>query len=186
MVCQAASQTRFRALKHECGVAGSATIIVRVIACFQPLRDCQVGVVIFCLYPNFISIHELSILWFQDYNCCYLCLFRFLNASSFWSFLLCLTFLYVLPNKWDLYWFFSGESCQSICAILVLISLLVPGWLVYISKYLGKMVDWFTYPIIFGSVGFLFFAVFHNVWFSGLCLCECSLLIWSQDNTWRW
>ncbi|GLJ12084.1 hypothetical protein SUGI_0183730 [Cryptomeria japonica] len=41
MVCQAASQTRFRALKHECGVAGNATIVVRVIACFQPLQDCQ-------------------------------------------------------------------------------------------------------------------------------------------------
>ncbi|KAJ8445084.1 hypothetical protein Cgig2_029456 [Carnegiea gigantea] len=41
MVCQAASQTRFRALKHENGVAGCATIIVRVIACFQPLCDCQ-------------------------------------------------------------------------------------------------------------------------------------------------
>lgn len=43
MVCQAASQTRFRALKHENGIAGSATIIVRVIACFQPLQDCQVS-----------------------------------------------------------------------------------------------------------------------------------------------
>ncbi|KAG4966221.1 hypothetical protein JHK85_041196 [Glycine max] len=41
MVCQAASQTRFRALKHENGTAGSSTIIVRVIACFQPLTDCQ-------------------------------------------------------------------------------------------------------------------------------------------------
>ncbi|CAJ1971695.1 unnamed protein product [Sphenostylis stenocarpa] len=41
MVCQAASQTRFRALKHENGTAGSATIIVRVMACFQPLIDCQ-------------------------------------------------------------------------------------------------------------------------------------------------
>ncbi|GMH17388.1 hypothetical protein Nepgr_019229 [Nepenthes gracilis] len=41
MVCQAASQTRFRALKHENGFAGCATIIVRVIACFQPLQDCQ-------------------------------------------------------------------------------------------------------------------------------------------------
>lgn len=41
MVCQAASQTRFRALKHENGVDGFATIIVRVIACFQPLRNCQ-------------------------------------------------------------------------------------------------------------------------------------------------
>ncbi|KAL5982358.1 hypothetical protein ACLOJK_016429 [Asimina triloba] len=41
MVCQAASQTRFRALKHENGIAGNSTIIVRVIACFQPLQDCQ-------------------------------------------------------------------------------------------------------------------------------------------------
>ncbi|KAF2291610.1 hypothetical protein GH714_026143 [Hevea brasiliensis] len=41
MVCQAASQTNFRALKHENGIAGSATIIVRVIACFHPLQDCQ-------------------------------------------------------------------------------------------------------------------------------------------------
>ncbi|KAK6938092.1 hypothetical protein RJ641_031600 [Dillenia turbinata] len=41
MVCQAASQTRFRALKHENGIAGTSTIIVRVIACFQPLQDCQ-------------------------------------------------------------------------------------------------------------------------------------------------
>lgn len=42
MVCQAASQTKFRALKHENGTAGCATIIVRVIACFQTLRECQV------------------------------------------------------------------------------------------------------------------------------------------------
>lgn len=41
MVCQAASQTRFRALKHENGIVGKTTIIVRVIACFQPLQDCQ-------------------------------------------------------------------------------------------------------------------------------------------------
>lgn len=43
MVSQAASQTRFRALKHENGIDGSATIIIRVIACFQPLQDCQVS-----------------------------------------------------------------------------------------------------------------------------------------------
>ncbi|CAL9208996.1 transcription factor bHLH143-like isoform X1 [Musa acuminata AAA Group] len=42
MVCQAATRTRFRALKHENGIAGSTTIIVRVIACFRPLQDCQV------------------------------------------------------------------------------------------------------------------------------------------------
>ncbi|MBA0755335.1 hypothetical protein Gogos_021655 [Gossypium gossypioides] len=41
MVCQAASQTRFRALKHENGIAGKPTIVVRVIACFQPMEDCQ-------------------------------------------------------------------------------------------------------------------------------------------------
>ncbi|KAF1871871.1 hypothetical protein Lal_00020666 [Lupinus albus] len=41
MVCQAASQTKFRALKHENGCAGSSTIIVRVLACFQTLRECQ-------------------------------------------------------------------------------------------------------------------------------------------------
>ncbi|KZV35046.1 Transcription factor isoform 1 [Dorcoceras hygrometricum] len=41
MVCQAATQTRFRALKHENGISGCATIIVRIIACFQPLQDCQ-------------------------------------------------------------------------------------------------------------------------------------------------
>ncbi|KAG6481004.1 hypothetical protein ZIOFF_057595 [Zingiber officinale] len=41
MVCQAATRTAFRALKHENGIAGSTTIIIRVIACFQPLQDCQ-------------------------------------------------------------------------------------------------------------------------------------------------
>ncbi|WCJ18824.1 hypothetical protein M5689_001147 [Euphorbia peplus] len=40
MVSQAASQTRFRALKYENGT-GRSTIIVRVIACYQPLQDCQ-------------------------------------------------------------------------------------------------------------------------------------------------
>ncbi|KAD6119558.1 hypothetical protein E3N88_10829 [Mikania micrantha] len=37
-----AGQTRFRAFKHENGIDGSATMIVKVIACFQPLQDCQV------------------------------------------------------------------------------------------------------------------------------------------------
>ncbi|KAK7363099.1 hypothetical protein VNO77_05228 [Canavalia gladiata] len=41
MVCQAASQTKFRALKHEYGIEGEPTIIVRVIACFQHLHYCQ-------------------------------------------------------------------------------------------------------------------------------------------------
>lgn len=43
MVSQAASQTRFRALKHESSIDGEPAIIVRVIACFQPLHDCQVS-----------------------------------------------------------------------------------------------------------------------------------------------
>ncbi|GAB4844925.1 hypothetical protein Ancab_038316 [Ancistrocladus abbreviatus] len=55
MVCQAASQTRFRALKHENGVAGCATIIVRVIACFQPLQDCQAEYFRHLLKPDFES-----------------------------------------------------------------------------------------------------------------------------------
>lgn len=50
MVCQKASQTTFRTLKHENGIAGCATIIVRVIACFQPLQDCQVS------WPTFFTI----------------------------------------------------------------------------------------------------------------------------------
>lgn len=41
MVGRAASQTGFRALKHCNGIEGEPTIIVRVIACFQPLQDCQ-------------------------------------------------------------------------------------------------------------------------------------------------
>lgn len=53
MVCQSAGQTRFRALKHENGIDGSATIIVKVIACFQPLQDCQVCYD-YILFPEFI------------------------------------------------------------------------------------------------------------------------------------
>ncbi|KAG7011543.1 Transcription factor bHLH, partial [Cucurbita argyrosperma subsp. argyrosperma] len=41
MVCQSASQTRFRALKYENGIAGKPTIVVKVIACFQPPQNCQ-------------------------------------------------------------------------------------------------------------------------------------------------
>ncbi|KAB5557057.1 hypothetical protein DKX38_007966 [Salix brachista] len=61
MVCQAASQTNFRALKHENGIAGCATIIVKVIACFQPLQDCQVSQVNFIvgtfLFPGGIRCY---------------------------------------------------------------------------------------------------------------------------------
>ncbi|KAH7423700.1 hypothetical protein KP509_12G069400 [Ceratopteris richardii] len=42
MMCQGASSTRFRAFKHERGVAGRAIVIVRIFACFQPLLTCQV------------------------------------------------------------------------------------------------------------------------------------------------
>ncbi|CAK8530330.1 unnamed protein product [Lathyrus sativus] len=41
MVGQAAGKTTFRALKHWNGIEGEPAIIVRVIACFQPLHDCQ-------------------------------------------------------------------------------------------------------------------------------------------------
>uniref|UniRef100_A0A2P2KQ34 Uncharacterized protein n=1 Tax=Rhizophora mucronata TaxID=61149 RepID=A0A2P2KQ34_RHIMU len=52
MVCQAASQTSFRALKYENGIAGKPTIIVRVIACYQPLQDCQVSIIQFLYLFN--------------------------------------------------------------------------------------------------------------------------------------
>ncbi|KAL0412667.1 UNVERIFIED_CONTAM: Transcription factor [Sesamum radiatum] len=58
MVCQAASQTRFRALKHENGIAGRTTIIVRVIACFQPLQNCQVALLAGWLQPK--SLRRVS------------------------------------------------------------------------------------------------------------------------------
>lgn len=75
MVCQAASQTRFRALKHENGIAGSATIIVRVIACFQPLQDCQVSLI--CFLHNSRIVISLFWIW--------ICLARCLSdkVSSF-------------------------------------------------------------------------------------------------------
>ncbi|KAK8646799.1 hypothetical protein V6N13_120571 [Hibiscus sabdariffa] len=57
MVCQAASQTRFRALKYENGIAGSATIVVRVIACFQPLQDCQAEYFRHLLKPLQVNCH---------------------------------------------------------------------------------------------------------------------------------
>ncbi|KAL4203625.1 hypothetical protein AMTRI_Chr01g128920 [Amborella trichopoda] len=44
MVCQAAGKARFRALKHY-EENGRATIVVRVIACFQPLQGCQEHVI---------------------------------------------------------------------------------------------------------------------------------------------
>ncbi|KAK7412160.1 hypothetical protein VNO78_03609 [Psophocarpus tetragonolobus] len=59
MVCQAASQTRFRALKYENGIEGEATIIVRVIACFQPLHDCQAEYFRHLLKPKQQVIEDL-------------------------------------------------------------------------------------------------------------------------------
>ncbi|WZY79716.1 hypothetical protein YC2023_026100 [Brassica napus] len=41
MVCQSPGKTRFRALKHETGDANRPTIVVRIIACFQPMDNCQ-------------------------------------------------------------------------------------------------------------------------------------------------
>jgi len=57
MVGRAASQTGFRALKHCNGIEGEPTIIVRVIACFQPLQDCQVSKVllIHSVFQFFVS-----------------------------------------------------------------------------------------------------------------------------------
>lgn len=57
MVCQAASQTRFRALKYEHGIAGRAAIVVRIIACFQPLKFCQVCGQYAC--HSFINLHSV-------------------------------------------------------------------------------------------------------------------------------
>ncbi|KAI3670357.1 hypothetical protein L1987_87948 [Smallanthus sonchifolius] len=62
MVCQSAGQTRFRALKHLNGTAGSATIIVKVIACFQPLQDCQAEYFQIFLHAHAI-FHRLVILF---------------------------------------------------------------------------------------------------------------------------
>ncbi|KAI7732001.1 LOW QUALITY PROTEIN: hypothetical protein M8C21_030189, partial [Ambrosia artemisiifolia] len=45
MVCQSAGQTRFRALKHLNGTAGRPTIILKLIACFQPLQHSQFSVI---------------------------------------------------------------------------------------------------------------------------------------------
>ncbi|GFQ08710.1 hypothetical protein PHJA_003015000 [Phtheirospermum japonicum] len=67
MVCQAASQTRFRALKHENGIAGRTTIIVRVIACFQPLQNCQAEYFRQLLKP--VTIPESNRLCWTEYDC---------------------------------------------------------------------------------------------------------------------
>ncbi|EPS71309.1 hypothetical protein M569_03455 [Genlisea aurea] len=41
MVCQKASKTRFRALKYETVIAERTTIVVKILACFQPMQNCQ-------------------------------------------------------------------------------------------------------------------------------------------------
>ena len=89
MVCQAASQTRFRALKHENGVAGCATIIVRVIACFQPLQDCQVRIRVLALHIEIpINFCLFVALAFQDASSMcmrvkLICLWNLLQAEYF-------------------------------------------------------------------------------------------------------
>lgn len=81
MVCQAASQTRFRALKHESGIAGRPTIIVRVIACFQPLQDCQVSPILIC--QPFVLDSLLSCLLMRHDNTMFALAFFFFQAEYF-------------------------------------------------------------------------------------------------------
>ncbi|XP_074365488.1 transcription factor bHLH143-like [Apium graveolens] len=63
MVCQAASQTKFRALKHENGISGR--VIVRVIACFQHLEDCQAEYFRLLLKPVTYktTVHSWYLFW---------------------------------------------------------------------------------------------------------------------------
>lgn len=80
MVCQSAGQTRFRALKHLNGTAGSATIIVKIIACFQPLQDCQVryNCISFYYYLNSSLFEELdSLHLYDESNTVFFCGFIF-------------------------------------------------------------------------------------------------------------
>lgn len=86
MVCQAASQTRFRALKHESGIAGRPTIIVRVIACFQPLQDCQVSPILICqpfVLSLFVLDSLLSCLLMRHDNTMFALAFFFFQAEYF-------------------------------------------------------------------------------------------------------
>jgi len=56
MVSQSAGQTRFRTFKYENnGDSSRPTIVVRVIACFQPMDNCQV-----CCSKNDIILFFLS------------------------------------------------------------------------------------------------------------------------------
>ena len=86
MVCQAAGQTRFRALKYENGIAGSATIVVRVIACFQPLQDCQV-------FFSFFIFHSFLIFFVQTFM-------KELDTLMLGD--VCISFVYIsFLNVWD-------------------------------------------------------------------------------------
>lgn len=86
MVCQAASQTRFRALKHESGIAGRPTIIVRVIACFQPLQDCQVSPILICqpFIPSLFQVLDslLSCLLIRHNNAMFVLAFFFFSLPG--------------------------------------------------------------------------------------------------------
>ena len=70
MVCQAASQTRFRALKHENGIEGEPTIIIRVIACFQPLHNCQVSTILLIFYVFQLQFFSFSYDFRHDCEAC--------------------------------------------------------------------------------------------------------------------
>ncbi|KAG5394017.1 hypothetical protein IGI04_023980 [Brassica rapa subsp. trilocularis] len=56
MVCQSPGKTRFRALKYETGDANRPAIVVRVIACFQPMDNCQAEYFRLLLKPCLFSL----------------------------------------------------------------------------------------------------------------------------------
>ncbi|CAN6821670.1 unnamed protein product [Brassica oleracea] len=56
MVCQSPGKTRFRALKYETGDANRPAIVVRVIACFQPMDNCQAEYFRLLLKPCLYSL----------------------------------------------------------------------------------------------------------------------------------
>ncbi|KAI6687864.1 hypothetical protein NL676_024692 [Syzygium grande] len=59
-------------MKHENGTAGNSTIVVRIIACFQPLHDCQAEYFRHLLKP------VTNLLWVTDPT-------RSLDGRIFWG-----------------------------------------------------------------------------------------------------
>ena len=118
MVCQAAGQTRFRALKYENGIAGSATIVVRVIACFQPLQDCQVCFLCLFLPINiiFVSLYE-GIRYPHVWLYLYFIGLHFLNKIPCFFFLLLIIGekVYAKPSLNFLSWVFARLNISVIC-----------------------------------------------------------------------